>query len=163
MTIQVGDHIPSVTLFSKKGGEISKFSSSELFNDRKVVLFALPGAYTPVCSASHLPGFVVKADEILAQGVDSIVCLSINDPHVMQAWGEQNHVDDKIQMISDGNGDFTRATGMEVDRSDVGMGIRSQRYAMIVENGTVVQLNLEQPGKFEVSDAETILASLHSS
>lgn len=160
MTIQAGDQIPSVKLFTKISGDVSTINSADLFAGKKVVLFALPGAFTPICSKAHLPGFVVKADEILARGIDSIICLSVNDPHVMTAWGEQNHVEDKILMISDGNGDFTRAAGLEVDRGESGMGIRSQRYSMIVENGIVAVLNLEQPGKFEVSDAETILTGL---
>lgn len=160
MGIQAGDQLPVVTLFIKQGGEVSSITSSDLFNNKKVVLFALPGAFTPICSRAHLPGFVLKADEILANGVDSIICLSVNDPHVMSEWGEVNHVEDKILMVSDGNGDFTRAVGLEVNRSDSGMGIRSQRYSMIVENGTVSQLNLEEAGKFEVSDAETLLNSL---
>ena len=160
MSIQTGEQVPSVTLFTKADGEISSISTSDLFNSRKVALFALPGAFTPICSRAHLPGFVVKADEILARGVDRIVCLSVNDPHVMHEWGEVNHVEDKILMVSDGNGDFTRAVGLEVDRSDSGMGIRSQRYSMIVDNGTIVKLNIEEPGKFEVSDAETLLNSL---
>ena len=160
MAIQAGEPLPSVKLFTKTGGEIKAITTADLFAGKKVVLFALPGAFTPVCSRAHLPGFVVKADEILDSGVDSIIYLSVNDPHVMTAWGEQSNVEDKILMIADGNGDFTRAVGMEVDRSESGMGIRSQRYAMVVDNGTVMQLNLEAPGKFEVSDAETILKVL---
>lgn len=160
MSIKPGDEIPSLTLYLKVDGKITAVNTAELFDGKRVVLFALPGAFTPTCSQAHLPGFVVKADEILDQGIDRIICLSVNDPHVMAAWGEQNHVEDKIQMVADGNGEFTRAIGMQIDRSEVGMGERSQRYAMILQNGIVELLNLEQPGQFEISDAETILAEL---
>jgi len=160
MTIQVGDNIPSINLHHKTDAGVVEISTEEIFNNKKVVLFALPGAFTPTCSASHLPGYVIKADELKAKGVDRIVCLSVNDAHVMQAWGEQQNVDDRIMMIADGSGYFTCAVGLELDRSENGMGIRSQRYAMVVNNGVVEMLNLEAPMKFEVSDADTILNSL---
>ena len=162
MTIKVGDHIPSVVLFHKTNEGIIKINSSELFSGKKVVLFALPGAFTPTCSQSHLPGYVVNADKILEQGIDTIICLSVNDPHVMKTWGEQNNVEDKILMISDGNGDFTRALGLEIDRTESGMGFRSQRYAMVIDDAVVIKLNLEKSGQFEVSDANTILDYLNS-
>ncbi len=160
MAIQVGDKLPTVDLWYKDGEGVHKISSDELFRGHKVVAFGLPGAFTPTCSAAHLPGFVVHADEILAKGVDRIVCLSVNDAHVMHAWGEHNNVDGKIAMIADGNAEFNRAIGLELDRTEGGMGIRSQRYAMIVDDGVVTTLNVEAPGKFEVSSAEAILAHL---
>jgi peroxiredoxin len=135
-------------------------STEELFAGKKVVLFALPGAFTPTCSASHLPGYVVKSDDLFEKGVDSIICLSVNDAWVMDAWGRNNNVEDRVMMIADGNAEFTRKVGLEVDLTAGGMGIRSQRYAMVVEDGVVVTLNVEAPRKFEVSDAETILNSL---
>ncbi len=160
MAIQVGDKLPTADLWYKDGEGVHKISSDELFRGRKVVVFGLPGAFTPTCSAAHLPGFVVHADEILAKGVDQIVCLSVNDAHVMHAWGQQNNVDGKIAMIADGNAEFNRAIGLELDRTEGGMGMRSQRYAMIVEDGVVTLLQIEAPGKFEVSSAEAILAQL---
>lgn len=160
MTIQVGDKLPSIEVQYKTEDNVQTINTDDLFADKKVVLFALPGAFTPTCSAAHLPGYVVNADRLFDKGVDLIACLSINDAHVMQAWGEQQNVDDRVMMIADGNGDFTHAIGLEVDRRSVGMGIRSQRYAMIVKNGVVEQLNLEAPGAFEISDAETMLQGL---
>jgi peroxiredoxin len=124
------------------------------------VLFALPGAFTPTCSAAHLPGYVVHADEIKAKGVDGIICLSVNDAFVMDAWGKSQNVEGKLFMVADGNGDLTRALGLEMDGRAFGMGIRSQRYAMIIENGMVTALHVEKPRKFEVSSAEAILESL---
>jgi peroxiredoxin len=160
MTIQVGDKLPSIEVQYKTEDNVQTINTDDLFADKKVVLFALPGAFTPTCSAAHLPGYVVNADRLFDKGVDLIACLSINDAYVMQAWGEQQNVDDRVMMIADGNGDFTHAIGMEIDRRSVGMGIRSQRYAMIVKNGVVEQLNLEAPGAFEISDAETMLQNL---
>ena len=160
MTIAVGDKLPSITLTRMTPEGPANVSSEELFAGRKVVVFGLPGAFTPTCSAAHLPGFVVHSDELFAKGVDSIVCLSVNDAFVMDAWGKQHNADDRVQMIADGNADFARAVGLEVDLSARGMGVRSQRYAMVVDDGVVTLLNVEQPGKFEVSDAETILKSL---
>ncbi len=160
MAIQAGDKLPSVDLFYKDDQGVHKINSDELFQGKKVVLFALPGAFTPTCSAAHLPGFVVHSDELFARGVDRIVCLSVNDAHVMQAWGEANNVDDKIMMIADGNCEFTRAVGLELDRTEGGMGMRSQRYAMVVDDGVVSLLQVEAPAKFEVSSAEAILEKL---
>lgn len=160
MTIAVGDRVPSVTLkYMTDEGPID-ISSKELFAGKKVVLFALPGAFTPTCSKAHLPGYVVKSQELFEKGVDRIVCLSVNDVHVMDAWGRDQNVEDRIMMIADGNAEFTREIGLDVDLSAGGMGIRSQRYAMVVEDGVVTLLNVEAPRKFEVSDAETILNSL---
>jgi len=150
MSIQVGEKIPSLKLQQKTDEDVADISTDEIFSGKKVALFALPGAFTPTCSA----------DELKNKGIDRIVCLSVNDAHVMKAWGEHQNVDDRIMMIADGNGDFTRAVGLEVDRSSSGMGIRSQRYAMLVNDGIVELLNVEAPMQFEVSDADTILSSL---
>lgn len=160
MTIQPGEKIPSLILHHKTADGVEEISTEEIFNGKKVVLFALPGAFTPTCSASHLPGYVVKSDEIFAKGVDRIVCLSVNDAFVMGAWGEQQNVEDRVMMIADGSGHFTQAVGLELDCRQGGLGMRSQRYAMIVNDGVVELLNIEAPAKLEVSDADTILASL---
>lgn len=159
MTIGIGDRIPDVTLhvMGEKGPQA--MTTGELFAGKKVVLFALPGAFTPTCSAAHLPGYVVKADEILDKGVDSIVCLSVNDAFVMDAWGKAQNAE-KIIMVADGSADFTRAVGLDLDLTERGMGVRSDRYAMIVDDGVVTLLNREAPRKFEVSDADTILSAL---
>lgn len=160
MTIATGEKLPSTDLYrmGEKGPE--KVSSDELFAGRKTVLFAVPGAFTPTCSQAHLPGYVVKADELLARGVDQIVCLSVNDAFVMQAWGRQQNADDKILMIADPDGEFTEKLGLELDLSARGLGRRSKRYAMIVEDGTVTHLNIDEAGKLETSDAETMLGLL---
>ncbi len=160
MTIQVGDKLPSIDVQYKTEDGVQTINTDELFAGKKVVVFALPGAFTPTCSASHLPGYVVNSDRLFDKGVDRIVCLSVNDAHVMQAWGEDQNVEDRVMMIADGNADFSRAVGLEVDRSAGGMGIRSQRYAMVVNDGVVELLNVEAPGEFKISDAETILNSL---
>lgn len=160
MTIQVGDKIPSLILQKKTNDIVSDISTEDIFSGKKVVLFALPGAFTPTCSAAHLPGYVIKADELKNKGIDRIVCLSVNDAHVMKAWGDQQNVEDRVMMIADGSCVFTHAVGLELDRRDGGMGIRSQRYAMIVNDGVVELLNVEAPAKFDVSDADTLLASL---
>lgn len=156
--IAVGDSIPAVnlTLVTADGDEVR--SADAVFAGKKVVLFALPGAFTPTCSRAHLPGFVVNADTIKAKGVDMIACLSVNDAFVMRAWGEQQNAE-ALTLLADGGGAFTRALGLEMDTGDFG-GLRSQRYAMIVEDGTVTHLNVEQPKSFEVSSAEAVLALL---
>jgi peroxiredoxin (alkyl hydroperoxide reductase subunit C) len=157
MTINTGDKLPAIklTVMGKQGPEA--ITTDDIFGGKKVVLFALPGAYTPTCSAAHLPGYLASHDAIKAKGVDSIACLAVNDAYVMGAWGEAQNVGDKILMLADGNADFTRAIGLEIDRSASDMGMRSQRYAMIVEDGIVTHLNIEIAPQFEVSDAETIL------
>ncbi|MGH0034228.1 MAG: peroxiredoxin [Myxococcota bacterium] len=160
MAIQAGDRIPEVGLKLAVGGDIKDTTTSELFGGKKVVLFAVPGAFTPTCSAKHLPGFIEKADEILAKGVDTIACLSVNDAFVMGAWGADRGAGDKVTMVADGNGEFTRAVGLEMDGSGFGMGTRSQRYAMVVDDGTVTAIHVEEPMKFEVSSAEAILGAL---
>ncbi len=160
MTIQLGEQIPSLTLHHMTADGVKEISTEDILDGRKVVLFALPGAFTPTCSALDLPGYVKKSDELLAKGVDRIVCLSVNDAFVMGAWGEQQNVEDRVMMIADGSGHFTQAVGLELDRRLGGLGRRSQRYAMIVNDGVVELLNIEAPAKLEVSDADTILASL---
>jgi len=160
MAIQVGDKIPAVDLQHMADGGIETINSEDLFGGKKVALFALPGAYTPTCSASHLPGYVVASDELFAKGIDLIVCLSVNDAFVMDAWGKQHNADDRVMMIADGSAHFTRAVGLELDLDAAGMGIRSQRYAMVINDNLVEVLNVEAPKQFEVSDAQTILASI---
>jgi len=160
MTIQVGDKVPSVTLREMTPDGPKPVTTDELFAGKKVAFFALPGAFTPTCSAKHVPGFVQNYDALKAKGVDSIVCLSVNDAFVMGAWGKDQGAGDKVRMLADGNGEFTQAVGLEMDGSKFGMGKRSQRYSMIVDNGVVKTLNVEQPGGFEVSSAEHMLGQL---
>ena len=160
MAIQTGDKIPSVNLQHMGADGVETISSDDLFVGKKVVLFALPGAFTPTCSASHLPGYVVASDDLFAKGIDRIVCLSVNDAFVMNAWGQQHNADDQVMMIADGSGHFTKAVGLELDLDAAGLGLRSQRYAMVVNDGVVEVLNVEAPQAFTVSDAETILSSL---
>ena len=159
MAIEEGQKLPEATLHMMQDGRPAAVTTAELFGGKKVVLFAVPGAFTPTCSQAHLPGYVVNADAIKGKGVDSIVCLSVNDAFVMDAWG-QNANAEELLMVGDGNGDFTKALGLEMDGSGFGLGTRSQRYAMIVEDGTVTKLSVEDPGQFEVSAAEAILAAL---
>ncbi|CAA6810087.1 MAG: Antioxidant, AhpC/Tsa family [uncultured Thiotrichaceae bacterium] len=156
--IQVGDQIPdaAVTVAGQDGHE--NVNAQSLFSGKKVVMFAVPGAFTPTCSESHLPGYVVAADQFKAKGVDSIVCLSVNDAFVMSAWGASQNADN-ITMLADGGGALTKAMGMEMETADFG-GTRSQRYAMVVDNGVVSLLNVEPPQTFEGSKAEVILAAL---
>jgi peroxiredoxin len=160
MTIKVGDKVPSATLMQMKGGSPQPVKTDDLFSGKKVVLFALPGAFTPTCSAKHVPGFVQHADELKEKGVDAIACVSVNDAFVMGAWGENQKAGDKVMMLADGNGDFTRTVGLEMDASKFGMGKRSQRYSMIIDNGVVKELNVEEPGAFSVSSAEHVLKQL---
>jgi glutaredoxin/glutathione-dependent peroxiredoxin len=160
MTIKVGDKVPSVKLKQKTAEGMKDVATDEFFSGKKVVLFALPGAFTPTCSAKHLPGFIEKTGELKGKGVDKIACLSVNDAFVMEAWGKAQGADGKVEMLADGNGDFTRAMGLEMDGTGYGMGKRSQRYAMVVDNGVVKALNVEKPGTFEVSSAEAMLKAL---
>ena len=159
MTIQTGDRIPDATLTVMSGGKPTPLSVAELFGGKRVVLFSVPGAFTPTCSAKHLPGFVDHADEILGQGVDTIACMAVNDVFVMNAWGKSANAE-KILMLADGNGEFATALGLELDASGFGMGQRSQRFALVAENGVVTQLFIEKPGEFNVSSAEYVLSSL---
>lgn len=161
MTIKVGNRIPNVTLrYMGEDGKPATVTTEELLKGKRVVLFALPGAFTPTCSKAHLPGFVVNADAIKAKNVDRIICLSVNDAFVMHAWGKDQNVDDNILMLADGSAEFSKAIGLDDDRTGTGMGIRSRRYAMVIEDGVVKALNVEKPGEFQVSDAETILKLL---
>ena len=160
MTIKVGDKLPSVTLTQATAEGPKPVTTDEFFAGRKVALFALPGAFTPTCSAKHLPGFKQLAGEIKGKGVDVIACLSVNDAFVMRAWAEDQAVGDDILMVADGSGDFTKAIDLVMDASKFGMGLRSQRYSMIVDDGVVKELNIEQGGEFRVSAADYLLAQL---
>ncbi len=160
MAKQVGDKAPAVTLKVKTEEGIKDVSTEELFKGKTVVLFALPGAFTPTCSAKHVPGFLAKHDEIKAKGVDAVACLSVNDAFVMGAWGKDQGVGDKIMMLADGSGVFTREMGLELDLTANGMGVRSKRYAMVVKDGVIASLAVEAPGAFEVSSAEAVLKTL---
>lgn len=158
--IKVGDRIPNVTLQQKTADGIQPVSTDQLFKGKKVVMFAVPGAFTPTCSMKHLPGFVANADALKQKGVDTIACVSVNDAFVMDAWGKDQKVGDKVSMLADGSAKFAEALGLGLDLTDKGLGKRSQRYAMVVEDGVVKKLNVEEGGKFEVSNAETILGAL---
>ena len=159
MTITVGDKLPEGTLMTMGENGPQPVTSSDLFAGKKVLLFAVPGAFTPGCSMTHLPGYVLNADAIKAQGVDTIACLSVNDAFVMGAWGDSQNAE-AILMLADGNGDYTKALGLELDGRDFGMGVRSQRYAMIVNDGVVEHLNIEEGPGVDVSSAETMLGLL---
>ncbi len=160
MTIKAGDKIPSATLMEMKDGKPTPVKTDDFFAGKKVALFALPGAFTPTCSAKHVPGFVNNYDALKAKGVDAIACVSVNDAFVMGAWGKDQQAGDKVHMLADGNGDFTRAVGLEMDGTKFGMGKRSQRYSMIVDNGVVKSVNVEEPGAFDVSSAEYMMGQL---
>ena len=157
MPISEGEKIPAVTL---KTTDMKNITTEELFSGKKVVVFAVPGAFTPTCSEQHLPGYIAQASDIRAKGVDDILCVSVNDAFVMGAWGKDRGAGDAVTMIADGNGDFSKALGLDFDGSGIGFGIRSQRSAAIVEDGVVTKLAVEEPMKFEVSSAEAILAAL---
>ncbi len=159
MALAIGDQIPQVTLktMGEKGPE--DLNMGELCSGKKVVLFAVPGAFTPTCSAAHLPGYVVNSDKIKAQGVDAIVCLSVNDAFVMNAWSQGQNAGEII-MAADGNGEFTKAMGLEMDGSGFGLGTRSSRYSLIAEDGRITVLNLEKGGAVDVSSAEAVLEAL---
>lgn len=160
MSIKVGDKVPAVSLKTKTAEGIQEVKTDELFGGKTVVLFAVPGAFTPTCSAKHLPGYVTKAADLQGKGVDKIACLSVNDAFVMDAWGKDQKVGDNILMLADGNADFTKAMGLVMDGSGYGMGNRSKRYAMVVKDGVVKELFVEEPGQFEVSSADYVLGKL---
>jgi len=160
MTIKAGDKIPSATLMEMRDGKPTPVKTDEFFAGKKVALFALPGAFTPTCSAKHVPGFVQHADDIKKKGVDTIACLSVNDAFVMDAWGKSQNTGEKVVMLADGNADFSKAVGLTMDGTGYGMGLRASRYAMLVDDGTIKALNVEAPGAFEVSSAEAILKLL---
>ncbi len=159
MTISVGDRLPTTTLVKATADGPDQVSSTDFFAGRRVALFAVPGAFTPTCSAKHLPGFVEKDAELKAKGIDEIACTSVNDAFVMGAWAKSADAGD-ITMLADGNGDFAKAIGLTMDGSGFGMGTRSQRYSMIVNDGVVEQLNVEAPGEFKVSSAEHLLSEI---
>jgi peroxiredoxin len=159
MTISKGDKLPDVTLVMATADGPNKVQSGEYFAGKKVALFSVPGAFTPTCSAKHLPGFVEKAAELKAKGVDEIACTAVNDAFVMGAWNAASGSDD-ITMLADGNGDFATAVGLTMDGSGFGMGTRGQRFSMIVDDGVVTELNVEEPGQFAVSSAEHMLGQL---
>lgn len=156
--IKVGDAIPAVSITVIANGEQNSVSADEYFAGKKAVVFAVPGAFTPTCSEAHLPGFVVKYDEVIAKGVDEIICLSVNDSFVMKSWQAAQNAE-KITMLADGGGNFTKALGLEIDTADFG-GVRSRRYSMIVDNGAVTTLNAEEATGYEVSDVDTLLGQL---
>lgn len=160
MAISVGDAVPSVALKHLTDNGMQEVSTGDLFAGKTVVLFAVPGAYTPTCSAKHLPGFVQHAEAIKAKGVAEIVCLAVNDPFVMRAWGEKNGVEGKVFMLPDGNATFAEALGLTMDGTAYGLGKRSQRFVLVAEDGKVTHLAVEEPGKFDVSSAEAVLAVL---
>lgn len=160
MAIQVGEKIPSSHFVQMTAEGPNGVSSDDYFSGKRVALFSVPGAYTPTCSAKHLPGFVEQAEAIKAKGIDEIACTAVNDAFVMGAWGKANGVEGKVTMLADGNGDFAKAVGLEMDGTKFGMGHRGQRFAMIVNDGTVEQLHVEAPGEFRVSAAEYVLEQL---
>ncbi len=160
MTIQVGDRMPAGELAHMGPEGIETITAEELFGGKRVVLFAVPGAFTPTCSANHLPGFLDLAAEIKAKGIDTIACMAVNDVFVMDAWGKDRGVVDEVLMLADGNGDFTRALGLEFDGSGFGMGMRSQRFALLADDGQVTALHVDPPGHFELSSAEYVLEQL---
>ncbi|MDG2061379.1 MAG: peroxiredoxin [SAR86 cluster bacterium] len=160
MSIKVGDSLPSVNL-TVMGDEGPKgVTIDELCSGKKVVLFAVPGAFTPTCSMQHVPGFVEHASAFKSKGVDTVACISVNDPFVMSAWGQDRSVGDDVMMLADGNGEFTAAIGLEMDGSGFGLGTRSQRYAMVIDNGVVSLLNVESGPGLDVSSAESVLKTL---
>jgi len=155
--IKVGERIPTAKMRVMTANGPKDVTTDEIFKGKKVAFVALPGAFTPTCSAKHLPGYVEQAGAIKGKGVDSIVCMSVNDAFVMDAWGKAQNVGDKVTMVADGNADFTKALGLELDLVANGMGTRSKRFSMLVQDGVVKTLNVEKPGAFEVSDAATML------
>lgn len=167
MTIQIGDRLPAGTLYEYVEVETSgcplgpnRYDVAEISSGKKLVIFGLPGAFTPTCSAKHVPSYVRHYDALKAKGVDEIWCISVNDPFVMGAWGRQEQAGGKLRMMADGNAEFTRRLGLDQDLSARGMGVRSQRYSMLVEDGVVKALNVEAPGQYEVSGAEKLLEQL---
>jgi len=160
MSIQAGEKMPSGSFGVMTDTGPGALSTDELFAGKKVVLVSVPGAFTPTCSMNHLPGFVDQADELVGKGVDTIACMAVNDVFVMSAWGKDRGVGDKVVMLADGNGDYARALGLEMDGTGFGMGMRGQRFAIVVDDGVATHVGVEAPGQFEVSKAEAILAQL---
>ncbi len=161
MTIQVGDKLPTVTLKHMTPEGVQEITTDAFFHGKKVALFAVPGAFTPACSQRHLPGFVERAADIKAKGVDEVACVAVNDAFVLTAWGKDQKAEGKVHMLADGSGDLARALGLELDATRMGLGVRSKRYSMLVDNGVVKSLNVEpQPGQVDVSSAEAMLRAL---
>jgi peroxiredoxin len=160
MTIKVGDTMPNGQFTRMRANGPEPVATDDLFRGKKVVLFSVPGAFTPTCSAKHLPGFINNYDQLKKKGVDTIACMAVNDVFVMKAWGEAGKAAGKVEMLADGNGEYARALGLELDASKFGMGTRSKRFSVIVDNGVVKQLNIEPPGEFGVSSAEAALKQL---
>ncbi len=157
MTIKVGDKLPNGTLYEMSEDGPKPVQVADIVKGKRVVIFGLPGAFTPTCSALHVPGYVGQSDQLKAKGVEQIICLSVNDAFVMGAWGKDQKAGDKVRMLGDGSGAFTKAIGLELDLIERGMGMRCQRFSVLVDDGVVKSLNIEAPGKFEVSDAATML------
>jgi glutaredoxin/glutathione-dependent peroxiredoxin len=160
MTIKAGERMPAGTFKRMTKDGPANLTTEELFKGKLVVLFSVPGAFTPTCDAKHLPGFVQLADQIRAKGVDTIACMAVNDVFVMNAWGKSSGVGDRILMLADGNGEYARALGLELDAKGYGMGTRGQRFAIIVRDGVAQRVEVEAPGQFKVSSAESVLAQL---
>jgi peroxiredoxin len=160
MTIKAGDRMPSGTLKTMTKDGPKDVSTDELFKGKKVVLFSVPGAFTPTCDAKHLPGFVQQAEALKAKGVDTIACMAVNDVFVMNAWGKSSNVGDKVLMLADGNGDYAKALGLELDGRGFGMGTRGQRFAIVVQDGVAQHVNIEAAGQFKVSAAEYVLGQI---
>lgn len=160
MPISVGDKLPSTTFATMTDSGPEQVQSDDFFAGRKVALFSVPGAFTPTCSAKHLPGFIAKADELKAKGIDEIACTAVNDPFVMGAWAKSAETGGAVKMLADGNGDFVKALDLEMDGSKFGLGTRGQRFSMVVNDGVVEQLFVEQPGDFKLSSAEHMLGAL---
>jgi peroxiredoxin len=160
MAIKVGDTLPAATFMTNTAEGPAPVTTDDLFKGKTVALFAVPGAFTPTCSAKHLPGFKDHAADLKAKGVDTIACVSVNDMFVMKAWGADQGISDEVLLLADGNGDFTRAVGLDFDGSKFGMGARSQRYSLIAKDGVVTQLNVEEGGEFKVSSADYMLGQL---
>jgi len=160
MTIKVGDKMPKGQFTRMGANGPEPVSTDDLFRGKKVVLFSVPGAFTPTCSAKHLPGFVNNVEQLKAKGVDTVACMAVNDVFVMNAWGKHSNVDDKVLMLADGNGDYAKALGLELDAKGFGMGVRGQRFAVVVENGVAKQVLVEGPGEFKVSSADYVLGQL---
>jgi peroxiredoxin len=160
MSIQAGEKMPAGVFGVMTDAGPGAISTDDLFSGKKVVLFSVPGAFTPTCSINHVPGFVERADEILAKGVDTIACMAVNDVFVMDAWGKDRGVGEKVSMLADGNGEYTRELGLELDGKGFGLGMRGQRFALIVDDGVATHVAVEEPGKFEVSSAESVLQNL---
>ncbi|MBI1243559.1 MAG: redoxin family protein [Alphaproteobacteria bacterium] len=160
MTIKAGDKVPSVKLKTMTKDGIKDLTTEDIFKGKKVAIFGLPGAFTPTCSAKHLPGYVTNFDALKAKGADTVACVSVNDAFVMDAWGKSQNVGEKVLMLADGNAEFAKALGIEMDGTAYGMGLRMKRFSMYVVDGTVKSFNLEKPGAFEVSNAETMLGQI---